>query len=195
MNTLQSYLDRGWRFVGARQKGSDGLCKVKCPNEHCGLSLAVESRAKPSAKAVNVEQMADLSVILANRRYRLGLTADDIDDCAGLGHRHVQKVEDAGRNIGQGKTISSDVMLGHLMRVLDEGLTPDNVAILDRMIATRLGIDGKAPKRPRVPNIDTVLLIVQALGGRLIIDWGKPPRMTQRLIKTSGNLTRKNAPV
>jgi hypothetical protein len=187
MSTLQSYLNRGFRVVGGRYKGSGGTSKVKCPVESCGLIFGVESATKPSAKAVEVDQMADLSMAIANRRYRLGLASDDVDYAAGLGQRHVQKVEDAGRNIGEGKTISADVMLCQLARVLEDGLTPALTLALERMIATRVGLDGKKPQRPRVPNIDTVLLVVQALGGKLMIDWGTPPRITQRLIDTSAN--------
>lgn len=91
---------------------------VKCPHDSCGRVLTVESRAHPFTQAVEVGQLAGLSMALANRRYRLSLAADDIDNCAG-------------------------------------------------------------------PVADTVLLIVQALGGRLILDWGKPPRVTQQLTDTS----------
>lgn len=194
MSTLQSYLDQGFRVVGGRYRGSGGMSRVKCPVESCGHIFGVDHNAKPNGTTVEVDQMSDLSMVIANRRYSLGLTADDIDYAAGLTHRHVQKVEDAGRNIGQGKTISNDVMLSQLARVLEEGLTPDVTMALERMFATRAGLNGKKPQRPRVPNIDTVLLVVQALGGKLMIDWGTPPRITRRLIDTSFGAHKSKAP-
>ncbi|KEJ90306.1 hypothetical protein DSW25_06210 [Sulfitobacter donghicola DSW-25 = KCTC 12864 = JCM 14565] len=147
--------------------------------------MGVQGGAQPSPEAVEVDQLVELSVALANRRYDLGLTSDDIDDCAGLGHRHVQKVEDAGRNLGESRTISSDVVMALLTQVLEEGLTEDNVLRMSSMVATRSGIEGKRPPRPRIPTVDTLLLIVQALGGRLLIDWGEPPRLTRRLMDNS----------
>lgn len=182
MNVLQRYLSRGWHTIGGRRKGSGGRVKVQCPREGCGLTLHITNRTTPRGTVVHVDQLPELSMAIANRRHELGLTAEDIDDCAGLAHRHVQKVEDAGRRIGEGRTISKDIMLDMLVQVIEHGVTVENRLVIEKMVATKLNLLEHSAQRPRVPNIDTVLLIVHAMGGRLLIDWGEPPRMTKRLI-------------
>ena len=88
---LERFLRRGWRFVPFKAGGDNSgrRRKIRCPQPGCGLCLTVDTSAAVTKSADAVESVVELSMVLANRRNRLGLTSDDIDHCAGLGARHV----------------------------------------------------------------------------------------------------------
>lgn len=182
MSLLDKYLALGWKVKPIGPNAKNPKKQIKCPN--CPLTLTVSSKAPACARQElcdEVSSMADLSNVLASRRFDLGLTADDIDHVAGLTHRHTQKVEDAGRRMAETRTPSTDALLGLMVEAERD---PGARDVLDMMVARGLGrlADGKTR---RIPTFDTVLLVIAALGGRIKIEWGEPPRIAQRLMKLS----------
>ena len=187
---LERFLRRGWRFVPFKAGGDNSgrRRKIRCPQPGCGLCLTVDTSAAVTKSADAVESVVELSMVLANRRNRLGLTSDDIDHCAGLGARHVQKLEDAGRLSGMSGAHSQATILYLLAKLRESGKWDyEAETLLDGMIAGRAAaLEGALVGRPGAATIDTILLVVGALGGKIKIEWGEPPAVTRRLVEMSG---------
>lgn len=126
---------------------------------------------------------SELIAATVERRHVLGLTSEAVDHVTGLTTRHVQKVEDAGRGLRSGTRFTPhDAVTRILVGTqghLDGEAGEDMAALLQAALRSAEG----RTARPRVPRLDTFALIVQALGGRLRIEWGEPPPVTRRLMQ------------
>lgn len=123
--------------------------------------------------AFEVPEAGAFGSLVAQRRHSLGLSSEAVDDASGLTARHVQKIEDASRRMRLGKTSTSESFIHALLR---DGLQSREVqASLHAIVAGH--------RENRIPRLDTALLAIHALGGRLVIEWGEPPALTKRLMK------------
>lgn len=177
MSLLDRYLARGWRIVPLRRKDSRKV--IKCPQPGCGLTLAVSSATRIAGNADAVGSVTDLSKVIADRRLALGLTADDVDHVAGLTARHTQKIEDSGTRMVNLGFRSGELIVEAALRADED---PKARAALD-ILAARGIAKTDSKNRRRFATFDTILLVVTALGGRIKIEWGEPPRLAQRLSK------------
>ena len=131
---------------------------------------------------MEVSGLPDLVAAIVARRGALGLNADAVDDAAGLGCRHTQKVEDAGRKITEDGRKPMPTILRLLTGIAEcDSLTDEDRDQLAHIL--KAVIDNAHAVRCRVPTFETAALVVAALGNRIWVEWGEPPRLTQRLMR------------
>lgn len=186
MGALERFISRGWRFLDGRSAIAKGRRKIVCPHNGCGLCLTVSNATnRPDKSSVFVDSVQDFAMEVVNRRADLGLSTDDVDYIADLGARHTQKIEDVGRQIVEGDAMPTrDLALSVLSSVLEE--LDENSASAEK-IQSLLAKSMKNVERhskfqgARVPRLDTIYLVVQALGGKLNIVWGDLPPIAKSL--------------
>lgn len=177
LSLLDRYLSRGWKIIPLGKNGTRKA--IKCPQAGCGLTLTVSSQTRVSKDADEVGSISELSKVIADRRLALGLTADDVDHVAGLAARHTQKIEDSGSRMVQLGFRSGEQILEAALKADED---PNAKEALDILAARGISRTTSTIRR-RFATFDTILLVVTALGGRIKIEWGKPPRLAQRLSK------------
>ena len=156
---------------------------MRCPVDGCGLTLEFAGK-QSKGKGEIVSSFSDFSRIVSQRRYDLRLTSDALDDAAGLTSRHVQKIEDAGRRAVEEGIKTDNYILALLLDISAEGqFRRHHKAQLGHLIACRSKTFDrrKTSGQTRIPRADTLMLIIQALGGVVSIQWGEPPALTKRL--------------
>lgn len=184
MTLIDRYISRGWRLVKRRSVGEKGYTgrQMQCPHAGCGLTLTIDAdRASPKGSAVSVESLESIVREVRARRYELGLTSDDVDDAAGLVTRHTQKTEDVALRSINNRNLSPQMILGIVHRALDgDRVSDEDREVLDKILLGQIA--SFASQKRRIPTIDTFMLIVGAMGGKIMVEWGDPPPITKRFM-------------
>lgn len=171
-------LNEGYRPVRSNNNEPPSLT---CPHPGCGCNFSVREHVEPVASGVRLWSVHDVSNALKTRRADLGLSQPKVEDRALLPDRYLTKLESKMLTPIHGSVATQSVLGNAVLCILDREDVPKDakaelntlIEMANHAIALNASLDNRQSTE-RMPRLDTLIFLVNALGGELIINWESP---------------------